>query len=179
MCGKESRLMTAEIEGGELQVCSGCAKHGKVKKVPGQHYNYNDSHLTNPHLAHLNQPPTPHNHNTHLADPHHPPFASGMSKRERPEFKVVSNYSSLIRSAREGKGMKQEDFSKLLNERESLVAKWESGSLIPRVEVAKKVGRVLGIDLVERDEEVMDKLEMTKKSDVPTLGDFITVRKRR
>jgi len=34
MCGKEDRLVTAEVEGGELQVCSVCSKYGKIKKKP-------------------------------------------------------------------------------------------------------------------------------------------------
>ncbi|MBT5342331.1 TIGR00270 family protein [Candidatus Woesearchaeota archaeon] len=149
MCGKESQLVLAEVEGGELNVCPGCLKYGTRKKnvnsgmnksIPGKKF----------------------------------------AKIERTEFKVVNNYSSLIRSARESKDMKQEDFAKLLNEKESILTKWESGSLKPRLDVARRLERVLGIRLVERD--VVGKVEKQEKQKAAaefTLGDFIKTRKRK
>lgn len=97
-----------------------------------------------------------------------------------PEFKVVDDYATLIRSAREKRGMKQEDFAKLLNERESLVAKWEQGNLKPRLDAAKKVGQVLGINLLEKEEEIASlKEEKRRASHELTLGDFVKIRKRK
>ncbi len=150
MCGKESRLILAEIEGGELRVCPGCAKYGTIKKKTEVK-----------EFVHKKQQ---------------------FAKKDLPELKVVSNYSSLIRSARESKGMKQEDFAKFLNEKESILTKWESGSLKPRLDVARRLEKILGIRLVERD--VLDKAELEKKkkgsgSNEFTLGDFIKVRKRK
>ena len=149
MCGKESQLILAEIEGGELNVCSGCVKYGTVqKKAPGKAF---------------------------------VPARKSFSKQQTPEFKVVSNYSDLIRSARECKSLKQEDFAKFLNEKESILTKWESGSLKPRLDVAKRLEKVLGIKLVERDEVKSVDLGKKKKggSEEFTLGDFIKVRKRK
>ena len=147
MCGKEARLVLAEIEGGELKVCPGCTKYGTVKRsvnvktfVPGK---------------------------------------KKFSKIEMPEFRVVENYSDLIRSVRESKKMKQEDFAKFLNEKESILAKWESGGLKPRLDVARRLEKILGIKLVERDEVKPVKLEKKKTGEDFTLGDFIKIRKRK
>lgn len=99
-------------------------------------------------------------------------------KREEPELKIADDYSSLIRSARESKGMKQEDFSKFLNEKESIVAKWEQGTLRPRIDVARRLEKALGIKLVVVDESKKVEVVKQKKSDGFTLGDFVKVRRK-
>jgi len=147
MCGKEAQLVSADVEGVELKVCSSCAKYGLVKNNSGAAYS-NSSVKLKP------------------------------VKKEGPQFKVVEAYSSLIRSAREKRGMTQEDFAKFLNERASIVAKWEQGSLHPSLDVAQRIGRVLGMNLVEKEEA--GEVEIKKsKSDEFTLADFVKVRKRR
>ena len=150
MCGKEARLVTAEVEGGELRVCSLCARYGKVKKE-----------VTSFGV--------------------HKPSRRKIAS-EIPQFKVVENYSSLIRSARENTGMSQEVFAKFLNERASVVAKWEQGHRKPKVNAARSVGKRLRINLVEKEEREEGKsvqVPTQKKSDEFTLGDFIKVRKRK
>jgi len=149
MCGRESQLVLAEVEGGELNVCSGCLKYGTRKKNVNSGMN-------------------------------HSVPGKKFAKIERIEFKVVNNYSNLIRSARESKNLKQEDFAKFLNEKESILTKWESGNLKPRLDVARRLERVLGIRLVERD--VIGKVEKQEKQKAAaefTLGDFIKTRKRK
>ena len=100
-------------------------------------------------------------------------------KKPSIEEAVVSNYAQLIRSQREMRNLNQEDFAKLLNEKESVAAKWEAGSLKPGVETAKKLEKILGIKLVYVEELEDYKAEKGKKSDVLTLGDFVKVRKRK
>jgi len=96
-----------------------------------------------------------------------------------PEYKVVNDFSSLLRNARNSRNLSQEDFAKMLNERESALAKWEQGSLNPDIDVARKIGKILSINLIEKDENTAVKPEVKAgKSDEFTLGDFIKVRKR-
>ena len=152
MCGKDAQLVTADVEGVELKVCSGCVKYGVVKNSPGVRYNPGARSNSSVKLKPV--------------------------KSEGPQFKVVGAYSSLIRSAREKKGMTQEDFAKFLNERESILAKWEQGSLQPSLGAAQRIGRVLRLNLVEKDEA--GEVEIKKsKSDEFTLADFVKVRKRK
>ena len=88
------------------------------------------------------------------------------------EHDLVGNYSKLIRDARNKLGMKQEEFAKLLNERESIVSKMESGSFKPRIFVAKKIEKILKIKLIE--EVKKNKLDLGKnfKSNKLTIGDI-------
>ncbi|PIN76435.1 TIGR00270 family protein [Candidatus Woesearchaeota archaeon CG10_big_fil_rev_8_21_14_0_10_36_11] len=100
------------------------------------------------------------------------------SSKEEPSFQVVHNFASLLRSYRERNSMTQEDFAKFLNERESVVAKWESGSLKPRIDTARVLERKLNIRFVEMDTETKQVDTKKKVSHEFTLGDFIKVRKR-
>jgi len=95
----------------------------------------------------------------------------------------VSSFGSLIRQIREKKGLTQQDFAKLLNERESVLVKWESGALVPDLKMAKKLEKQLGIILIAKEERGAGAQQQPvqrekERSDVLTLGDFIKVRKR-
>ena len=107
-------------------------------------------------------------------------FKKRIVNKDEPEFKVVNNYSSLLRSARESKNMNQEDFAKFLKERSSIVTKWESGNLKPRVGIARKLSKLLNINLIEKDiKKDFEKKQNKRKEEGFTLGDFIKVRKRK
>ena len=101
-------------------------------------------------------------------------------ERDVPAFRVREDYATLLRKAREARGLNQEDFAKLLTEKESFVAKWEAGAYKPDLEVATKLGRILNITLVEREEEGDASVAQKKKDpNVLTLGDFIKVKNRK
>lgn len=146
MCGKAGELVTADVEGVELQVCRGCSKYGTVRR------------RTLSDEGRFSRP--------------------AVSMREESEFKVVGNFSSLLRESRERRKMTQEEFAKFLQERESIVAKWENGTVKPFVDVARRLEKLLGVKLVEKDEVAEIKIERAGRSDELTLGDFMKVRKR-
>ncbi|MDP3734762.1 MAG: multiprotein bridging factor aMBF1 [Nanoarchaeota archaeon] len=98
--------------------------------------------------------------------------------KETPEWSVVSDYASQIRRSRERKGMSHDDFSKLLQERETVISKWEAGTLKPSVDTARRLERILGIKLVQEDVIEKSAVTTTTKSDELTLGDFVKIRKR-
>jgi len=98
---------------------------------------------------------------------------------EEVEERVVLDFGSQLNAAREKKGLKREDFARMLNERESLVERWERGEVNPRLSVAKKIGKLLQISLVEKVKNSGEKLDLGKsKSGEMTLGDMIKIRKR-
>lgn len=150
LCGKADAPLFAEVEGVDLQVCVPCAKYGTIKKRPA---------ITSARSAASPRPI--------------------LIKPEEPEYTIISNYASLLRTAREKKELSQQDFATFLNERESVVAKWEAGSLKPSIETARKLERKLGIKLVEVEEAAPAKMEARGKSDELTLGDLVKVRKRK
>ncbi len=105
------------------------------------------------------------------------------SRKQKKEFALTDNFASLLRKEREKRDLSNKDFAAFLNERESTVAKWENGSLRPRVGIARAIGKKLGIRLIKEVGEETAKKERTAPSKkVPqefTLGDFIKVRKRK
>ena len=106
-------------------------------------------------------------------------------KQERPEQKLVFNFAQLLCEARKKRNLNNEDFAKLLQEKESTVAKWESGSMCPPIPVAVKIGQILNIHFIEKDENIKDQTKKAEKLDSNrsqpdelTLGDFIKVHQR-
>jgi len=71
--------------------------------------------------------------------------------------------------------LKQEEFAKKLNEKESLIQKIESGHFEPSIGLAKKIGRFLKIKLVEEYEEVHEK-QVRSKTGSFTIGDIIKIK---
>ncbi len=141
LCGKETELVTAIIEGTELKVCNNCARHGKVLRKPQE-------------------------------------FTKRVFiQKKEIEYNIVENYAELIRKKREKLQLTQEDFSKKLNERLSIMQKIENSQMKPPIGLAKKLEKELDIKLLEEVKE--SSAETTKeKKEAFTIGDFIKVRKR-
>ncbi len=142
MCGKETGLVTAEVEKVEMKVCQNCARFGTIKRAA-------DS----------------------------TPIRQKMMHRE-PTFRLKASYAAVLRQAREKQGLSQEDFARFLQEKESIVAKWEQGRMQPSVEVARRLEKTLGVALVEEEAEQSFVQEKMPKGDGFTLGDFMKVRKK-
>ena len=152
MCGKDSSLVKARIEGAELEVCNDCARYGQIISKP----------------APIRTKTIPERQNIPLP-----------RRKERIET-VVQNYAQKIKNAREKLGLTQEEFSKKLNERESIMQKIESGHFTPSIEQARKLEKELGINLIENFEEGEVPISTPQKTgEAYTLGDFIKTRKKK
>ena len=91
---------------------------------------------------------------------------------------IVSNFGELLRKKREQTGMSQKEFARKIAEKESILHKMETGSLVPTMETARKLERMLRLKLVEEiTEEVSG--ERKKDNQVMTLGDFVTIKTRK
>jgi len=89
---------------------------------------------------------------------------------------LVSNYNVLIRQARENMGLTQADLAKLIGEKESIVRRLESGRMVPTLELAKKLEKVLKVKLYE---EVRQEQEPPRPQGFQlTLGDVAVIRER-
>ena len=89
---------------------------------------------------------------------------------------VVGNIGELLKRKREALGMSQKDFASKIAEKESSLHKMETGTLVPTMERARKLEKMLGLKLVE---EITDELVTEKKdTSVMTLGDFVKIRKK-
>jgi putative transcription factor len=69
----------------------------------------------------------------------------------RPEktVEIVDDYSSKVRRNRERLGLTQDQLGSRLNEKGSVISRIESGHMTPDLKMAKKLGRFLGITLLE------------------------------
>ena len=112
-----------------------------------------------------------------MIQPSKPLKAVTRPKKPEPVESVVQNCGELVRMAREKKGMSQKEFSRKINEKESVLHHIETGRFIPPVQLGRKIELALGIRLVtvEKDEEEPEKAD--RRSDTFTLGDFIKVRR--
>lgn len=123
MCGKKGvSTVTVMVEGVDMTVCPSCAKYGERKADHSKQFSRNVS-----------------------------------SDRKRRRFKsnpdedkiLVPDFSARIKKARESKGLKQEQLADRINEKESLLHKFESGSMHPSFKIARKLERFFSITLIE------------------------------
>lgn len=148
MCGKKTEdIYRTNIEGVEMKVCGGCSKYGKVL---GSAKKESPKKQVNARVQ--------------------------EAIAERVEV-VVPDYSEILRKTRERLGMKQEDFAKKVNEKESQIHKMETGSIMPDLKTAKKLEKMLQIRLVEEYVERQNPVVKSKES-IMTLGDMIKIKKR-
>src|SRR3989338_4977363 len=61
------------------------------------------------------------------------------------------DYSQLIKEAREKLGLRQDEFGIQISEKVSIVHKIESGHMTPSIQLAKKLQKLLGLRLDEKN----------------------------
>jgi len=66
-----------------------------------------------------------------------------------PAYGLVSDWSKRIRDARTKSGLTQKEFALKINEKESVLHHWETGTTEPDIETARKLERILHVTLVE------------------------------
>jgi len=163
MCGKESEwTKTIFLEGAQLKVCKECSRFGEgvttaaggKKAAPG-------------------------------SGPSRAVVAERLEARERRMrtrdvygeetsyvVDLVPEYPAVIRDARAAKGLKQEDLAAKLNERASIIAKLENGSMRPNDALIKKLEKELGVKLTERVAVIKQEAGRSSAKGL-TLGDLI------
>ena len=66
------------------------------------------------------------------------------------EEDLAEDYAARIRSAREARGWKQSDLGAKINERVTVIAKLESGTMVPTDDLLRRLERALEIKLKEK-----------------------------
>ena len=121
ICGKElQNPRKAKIEGSILTVCGECVKLGTE-------------------VFFAEQP----------KQPYMRKITPAYQQEIEEEGMLSEDYPKLIRQAREKRGMNRKEFAMMLNERESIIDKLESGKFHPDDNLVKKLQKRLGIRLVE------------------------------
>lgn len=159
MCGAEApKLKKIKIEGSNLSVCPKCTKFGinHTKKSGPEELTYTTT------------------------------ISERLERREKrlktkdvfeqSQDELATDYPRRIRKARASMGLSQEDLGKKINEKKSVVAKLETGDMIPDEKLVKKLEATLGISLKEK----VSSVETPKRSEARrgfTLGDFLKIEK--
>ncbi len=152
MCGADSQLVLAEIEGVRLQVCVTCARFGKVLKMIPKPEMKKEAGKEAEKPEEIAAPP-------------------------EPEWVLVKDFAERIREKRESLGLKQKEFAQRIAEKESLLHKIETGGFTPGIDLARKIERILNITILEKTEQFEAELPKAKDSGL-TLGDIIAVKKK-
>ena len=160
LCGADvPRLKNVAIDATILSVCTDCSRFGDEVATPA--------------LRQSTMPPI---------------IAQRLEMRQRRmtpkdvytqagELELAEDFPARIRQAREARGWKQADLGAKINERVSVIAKLESGTISPGDSLVRKLERELGIKLKERVEPVAAKKPAAGGG--VTLGDLIKMREDR
>lgn len=108
---------------------------------------------------------------------------AGAEEEGEVEHDIVTDFSRLVRLARERLNLTQPELGKLVNEKESVILRIESGKMGPDLKTARKLERALKIKLVLEPAEVAAAKQASKpatkkdekKQDL-TLGDVVKVK---
>jgi len=150
LCGRECSCRPAIVDGVKMMLCPGCMRHGKNIEIKQE----TSTPIKRPVLERIRRP------------------------KEKDVYKdmnreLVTNWSSLIKNAREKKGFTREELGFKIGERTVTISKIENGDLRPSDKVAEKLEKELGIILFEEVKDVSAALRGTRHGSGLTLGDFI------
>ncbi len=103
-----------------------------------------------------------------------------MRRNKAENYDIVEDYARRIREAREKLGLSRADLARKVQEREVTLGKIETGRLMPTIDLARRLERVLKIKLLEPvidDEEESPVHPSGKPKSVLTLGDIAVLKK--
>lgn len=173
MCGRpiEKRLSKiVYIEGAKLVLCPACyAKVGR-RSINAEIKEYAPS---------LRRRLTPQS-GVSVARKASPKLKRNVSA-ELDNYEVVPDFAERVRSAREKLGWSQRTLAEAVREGENVIKRIESGRLVPSIDLAKRLEKVLGIRLLEPvvDSEAFFTTTQTQtKIKELTLGDIVRIRKK-
>ncbi len=151
MCGTESAsLETRKVSGSVLRLCSSCGEMGSQASF----------RESIDHRAYVAQ------------------ALEKRKQRERyediepDEYVLVSNYGSMVRRAREKKGLDHASLASKISEKKSILTSVEAGNMKPNEKLIKKLENSLGIKLVEKV-EVESAPSSNQSSKALTMGDLL------
>ena len=81
---------------------------------------------------------------------------------------VIADYAQKLQRIRNEKNMTQKEFATLLQEKLSIISKWESGTMKPNIDTAKKIERILKTTLLRKSNEI----KTDDTTDDKMVGDF-------
>ncbi|WGI17259.1 multiprotein bridging factor aMBF1 [Methanonatronarchaeum sp. AMET-Sl] len=133
ICGKDAdTAVKVRIEGSEMMVCSNCKTLGQEVKKKPEKPKKTTKKTTKKQKISVKREKSP------------------QRKSVYDEMdQIIPEYGSLIRNAREEKGLTQEELADKINEKSSIISKLENEKKLPEEKVIKKLESFLEIKLRE------------------------------
>jgi putative transcription factor len=146
------------IGGAKLTVCNECSRYGTPIKITKPSQQISTSARSRTPIVTANKPTK---------------VVQSKIKNEifNEDVKVVDDYASLIKSARERLGWTQDFLASQLGEKVSFIKKIESGAIVPNIQLAKKLEKILGIPLLEKIPTTVNLKQESEPMNL-TLGDI-------
>ncbi len=170
MCGRpvERRLSKIVfIEGAKLVLCPACyAKVGK-RTIDAEIREYA------PSLKRRMMPQS-------TAPASRKPLPRRPKNADLDNYEVVPDFAARVRTARERLGWSQRALAEAVKESENVIKRIESGRLVPSIDLARRLEKVLGIRLLEPvvESESLFTVQPQQKMRELTLGDIVRIRKK-
>ena len=180
LCGRnmKGRGRRVEIEGAAMTVCPQCAtKFGGVSGGTGRRstgMSAPPSWLGKPERR---APPTPHRPAATKSAPKPRPRPRGGTLLD--DMMLIEDYAEIIRSARQKKGMSQEELAQRVGERISTLQAIEAGRQKPNNKTIRGLERELSISLLEPIDSIPIKTGRDASVAGPTLGDRVVVKRKK
>lgn len=157
ICGVEvfGKPRKVVVEGSEVEVCGKCAQYGTTPQSWSPVSKKVAPVKNAPAMRVKRTKPNPYN---------------SMGED------IISEYSPVIRKAREERGWTQEELALNIKVKASLIRKVERGEILPEDSLRKKLENALGIKLTERvSNDIMEDSGMFKGT---TLGDIVKIKRK-
>lgn len=107
-----------------------------------------------------------------------PRFSNQRFEKKIYVDEIVAGFGKKIRDVRQKKEWDVKKLAEVLHTKESLMHKIESEKIKPDLELARKIEHVLGINLIEKMQEI--EVEKTHRNDSSmTMANFIKVKKKK
>lgn len=152
ICDKRvPQLVKIRLEGAIMNVCESCAKLGQRIETPKSVLSVSGGAVI---------------------------FAPKRREAELSKEDIVENYALLVKSAREKRGWTQEQLAREILEKEFLIQRIEQGRMQPTIELAKKLQRALGIQLITMVADEKVDVGGVSGSSKSTLWDYIKIKKK-
>lgn len=165
ICGQsieEGKSKRTKIDGSIMEVCPDCSKFGVIQKTPKPKFTQSKSKEKSGSNG-INRPkrtPRP------------------MYSLDEPTEELVEDFETIVRKAREVKGLSREELGEKIYEKVSVINRIESGKMVPDIKLAKKLEKTLNITLIEKISDMDLEDFKNRTSGGPTLGDIVKIKKK-
>lgn len=105
-----------------------------------------------------------------------PQQARPQPRAAEQEAEIATDYAERIKNARERMHIGRDVLAELTNEKESYLRRIEAGETVPSEELARRLGKALGITLMEETADVS--VSTSHKSKATTLADIANIKRK-